>query len=116
MKLALIVLCDTESLESLGKVSNALYMAAEALENGDIAKVIFSGAGTKWIHELEQEKHPMHALYMEVKSSITACEYCSKGFKQTLNLQKAGVPLVSEFRGHASIRKLVDDGYTILTI
>lgn len=116
MKLALIILCDTDSLESLGRVSNALHMAAEALENGDSAKVIFSGAGTKWIHELEQEKHPMHELYLEVKPLIMGCEYCSKGFKQTLNLQKAGVPFISEFRGHASIKRLVEEGYTIITI
>lgn len=116
MKLALIVLCDTDSLESLGRVSNALYMAAEALEKGDTAKVIFSGAGTKWIHELEQEKNPMHELYTEVKSLIVGCEYCSNGFKQTLNLQKAGVPFISEFRGHASTKKLVEEGYTVLTI
>lgn len=116
MKLAIIVLCDTDTLENLGRVSNALHMAAEAVETGGTAKLIFSGAATKWVHELEQENNPMHALYTSVKPAVLACEYCSKGFKQTLNIQKAGVPTVSEFRGHASIKRLIEDGYTIITI
>ena len=117
MKLALLILCDIDTLENLGRMSNALMMAKEALENDDELKFIFSGAGTKWIAELEKENHPLHKRYMEVKPYITgACEYCTAGFKQGLHVKNAGIPLVAEYQGHASIRRLVNDGFTIVTI
>ena len=55
MKIALFILCDTDRLENLGRMSNAFMIAKEALENDDDLKFIFSGAGTKWIAELEKE-------------------------------------------------------------
>ena len=42
MKIALFVLCDTDRLENLGRMSNAFMMAKEALENDDDLKFIFS--------------------------------------------------------------------------
>mgnify|MGYP006393119259 CR=1 FL=1 len=44
MKIALFILCDTDRLENLGRMSNAFMMAKEALENDDDLKFIFSGA------------------------------------------------------------------------
>ena len=117
MKLALLVLCDIDTLENLGRMSNALMMAKEALENDDELKFIFSGAGTKWIAELENEEHPLHKIYMEVKPYITgACEYCTAGFKQGLHVKEAGIPLISEYKKHPSVRRLIMEGYSVITI
>ena len=117
MKLALLVLCDIDTLENLGRMSNALMMAKEALENDDELKFIFSGAGTKWIAELEKENHPLHKKYMEVKPYITgACEYCTAGFKQGLHVKEAGIPLISEYKKHPSVRRLIMEGYSVITI
>lgn len=54
-KIAIIVFSDTDTIGALGKVSNALVLADEAVSNGDELKIIFEGAGTKWISELEKE-------------------------------------------------------------
>lgn len=117
MKLALLVLCDTTTLENLGRMSNALMMAKEALDNDDELKFILSGAGTKWIAELEKDTHPLHKRYMEVKPYITgACDYCTAGFKQGLHIKNAGIPLIAEYKGHPSLRRLINDGYTVVTI
>ena len=53
-KIAIVVFSDTTTLEALGKVSNALTLGLESIEHGDGLKIIFEGAGTKWIGEIEK--------------------------------------------------------------
>ena len=40
-KIAIVVLSDTNTIEGLGKVSNAFMLASEAIENGDQLRIIF---------------------------------------------------------------------------
>lgn len=56
-KIALIIYADTETAQAMGRVSNAFIAALEAIEDKDDLKIIFEGAGTKWIPTLENEKH-----------------------------------------------------------
>ena len=54
---------------------------------------------------------------MEVKPYITgACEYCTAGFKQGLHVKEAGIPLISEYKKHPSVRRLIMEGYSVITI
>ena len=117
MKIALFILCDTTPVENLGRMSNALTMAQEAVENGDDLKFILSGAATRWIAELEKDTHPLHKKYMELKPYITGvCEYCTAGFKQGLHVKETGIPVIAEYNGHPSMRRLIMEGYTVITI
>ena len=117
MKIALFVLCDTTPVENLGRMSNALIIAQEAVESGDELKFFLSGAATRWIAELEKETHPLHEKYMVIKPHITGvCEYCTAGFKQGLHVKEAEIPVVAEYKGHPSVRRLILDGYTVITI
>jgi hypothetical protein len=61
-KIAIVVFSDTEGIESLGKLSNAFVLANEAVENNDDLKIIFEGAGSKWIGELDKEDHKLNKL------------------------------------------------------
>ncbi len=116
IKIALVIFSDTDSMEALGKVSNAFVMALEAIENGDKLKIIFEGAATKWIGVLEDEQHKMHGLYATVKPYITGvCRYCAKAFGVSAQVDAAGVAQIGEYKDHPSIRKLVVEGYQILT-
>ncbi len=45
-KAAFIILAAGDTLESLGRVVNALMGALEYVESGDPAQVVFDGAGT----------------------------------------------------------------------
>jgi hypothetical protein len=115
-KIAIVVFSDTNTVEALGKVSNAFVLANEALEAGDQFKIIFEGAGTKWISELENEEHKLHALYKGLKGSITgACSFCAQAFGVKGQVEKAGIPLLSEYNDHPSIRNLVAEGYTVIS-
>jgi hypothetical protein len=115
-KIALIIMSDTESAEALGKVSNAFMLALESMEQGDDLKIIFEGAGTKWIGALEDSAHKLHDLYKSVKPAITgACSYCASAFGVKNAVEKAGITLLSEYKDHPSLRQLVIDGYTLIS-
>lgn len=116
-KVAIVVFADTTSMEAMGKVSNAFVLANESIENGDELKIIFEGAGTKWIGELEKEDHMLHQMYLGIKNRITGvCAHCSKAFGVKSEVEKAGVPLLDEYKSHPSLRNLFIDGFHVITI
>lgn len=116
-KIAIIVFSDTNTIEGMGKVSNAFMLALESIEHGDKLKIIFEGAGTKWIGELEEENHKMHGLYKMVKEHITgACSYCAGAFGVKNKIIKSGIPLLAEFKEHPSLRNLIVEGYQIISV
>ena len=114
-KIAIVVFADTDSAEALGKVSNAFMLASEAIENDDQLKIIFEGAGTKWIGELEKEDNKMHGLYMSIKDKITGvCSYCAQAFGVKNEVIKSGLPLLDEFKNHPSLRSLFAEGFQVV--
>lgn len=116
-KVAIVIFADTNSVEAMGKVSNAFVLANEAIENGDELKIIFEGAGTKWIGELEKEEHKFHKMYLGVKSQITgACKACSQAFGVKNEIEKAGISFIDEYKSHPSLRSLFIDGFHVITV
>ena len=116
-KIAIVVFSDTNTMEALGKVSNAFVLATEAIEAGDELKIIFEGAGTKWIGELEKEDHKLHGLYQNIKSKITGvCKFCSQVFGVKNEVEKAGLPLLDEYKDHPSLRNLFSEGFHLITV
>lgn len=115
-KAAAIVLTDTETHESLGRLVNALEFAKELQEHGDEVKIVFDGAGTKWIPELEDEEHDAHPLYKAVKGNIHgACKYCSKAFGVFKEIKATDVDLLDEYDQHPSLRNFIVDDYDVVT-
>jgi hypothetical protein len=115
-KIAIIIFADTNTVEAMGRVSNAFMLAAEAAENGDDLKIIFEGAGTKWIGELEKEDHKLHQLYSGLKNKITGvCAFCAQAFGVKSQVEKSGLAMLSEYKQHPSLRNLVVEGYEVIT-
>lgn len=115
-KVAIIVLADTTTHEGLGRVVNALEAVKELAQAKDDVRLIFDGAGTKWIGELGKPDHKVHALFEAVRGNITgACAFCAGAFGAKLDVETNRVPLVGEFDGHPSLKKLVDHGYQVIT-
>jgi len=65
MKAAIVVFSDPKSgsEESLGRVFNALAAAYDFKQKGDDVRILFHGAGTRWVGELTKGDHPAHALF-----------------------------------------------------
>ena len=115
-KAAVVILAGTESHADHGRLANGLEAAKEFAEtDGDELEVIFDGAGTQWIPELEDQDSDYHELYQVVKADSSACDYCSDAFGVTDAVADSGIQLVGDHDGHPSIRSLVDDDYEIIT-
>ncbi|MEW4529986.1 MAG: DsrE family protein [Maioricimonas sp. JB045] len=115
-KVAIVVLTDIEGGEALGRVVNALTAAQEFRQGGDDVEVVFTGAGTRWIGELEKPENQLHGLYSELKDHIAgACGYCAGAFGVTDAVRASGLKLLEDYGPNMSYRQLLSDGYQVLT-
>lgn len=113
---AIVILAGNESHADYGRLANGLEAAKEFVEtDGDDVEVIFDGAGTQWIPELEDEEHDYHGLYQAVRDEASVCDYCASAFDVSEAVDDAGLEQLAEYDGHPSIRSLVDDEYEIIT-
>ena len=116
LKVAIVVLADTETPGDLGRVVNAMEAVKEFKDAGDDVQLIFDGAGTRWIGALSSSEHNYHGLYQSVQDRISgACEYCANAFQVADAVKQAKVSFMGEFEGHPSFRKLLLEGYQVLT-
>lgn len=114
-KVLVVVLADTETKGDLGRVVNALETTKEFKEAGDEVRLVFDGAGTRWIGELGSAQHKYHGLFESVRDRAAACSYCARGFGVQAAVASHGVPLLDEFDGHPSLRSAVSDGFGVIT-
>ena len=121
MKIAIIITSDPNNgEEALGRVFNALALAAEAQEQNDEVNVLFSGAGTRWPAELTKLTHPANGLYNAVRPVITGASCgCAAVFGATESVAATGLPEVKDHAlagtpGIASIRRYLAEGWETL--
>ena len=115
-KAAVVILAGNESHADYGRMANALEAAKEFAEtDGDDLELIFDGAGTQWIPELEDEESDYHELYAAVRDDAAVCDYCSGAFGVDDAVADAGLVTLDEYEGHTSIISLVDVDYEIIT-
>lgn len=113
---AVLILAGTESHAELGRLVNGLEAAREFHETeGDELELVFDGAGTQWIPELEDPDHDYHDLYTALRGDVSVCDYCTAAFDVEDAVDEAPVDRVDENDGHPSVRSLVADGYTVMT-
>ncbi|MFQ5589511.1 MAG: DsrE family protein [Nitrospiria bacterium] len=122
-RVAIVVLSDPDSKseEGLGRVFNALATAYDYKNAGDTVTILFQGAGTRWIGELQKEDNPVHALFEAVKDDIAGVSCgCADVFGGGEAAKKSGYDLVKDnavpgTSGLPSLRRLVNEGYTVFT-
>jgi len=96
-KACFLLLADTDTHEAMGRMANALTSANEFVEAGDKAVVIFDGAGTKWVPELESEEHRYPQVYTELREHILgACSYCAQAFGVKDQIEASSVELLTD--------------------
>jgi len=116
LKAAVVLLADTEGLGNMGRMANALSAVQEFKGAGDDVRLIFDGAGVKWIGELSDADHKYHDHFESVRDKIEGvCKYCANAFQVTEQIESNGVPFADEFNGHPSFRSLVSEGYQVIT-
>ncbi len=103
----------------MGRAVHGLLYSKDLKEAGHQVRLIFDGAGTTWVREFEKPDHKYHKLYQEVKKSGLiggACDYCAQAFQVKNEIAQAGIPFHAEYGGHPSVAKLVQEGYTLITL
>jgi len=119
-KIAIILHAEPGTHDSMGRALHALLYTQELFENGYEVTLIFDGGGTRWIDEFRKPENPMTQLYESLKKSGViggVCDYCVTAFggeKEAIKKEK--LPLISEYKGHPSLKKLLSDGYQVITL
>ncbi|ALA60623.1 MAG: DsrE family protein [Nitrospiraceae bacterium] len=119
MKTAIIIMSDPKSgsEEALGRVFNALAVAAESKQKGDEVAVVFNGAGTRWPAELTKLTHPANGLYNAVRDVVQGASCgCADVFGAKDGVEACGVPLKKDnalagTSGLLSLRQYMVDGW-----
>jgi hypothetical protein len=113
---AILLLADTESHGDLGRAANALETVKELKEHGDDVRLIFDGAATKWVVKLDGTEHKLSPLFAAVRDRVAgACAYCAGAFGVQDGVSRRGIALLDEYEGHPSVRRLIADGYQVIT-
>jgi hypothetical protein len=116
MKVAVVVLADGASSESLGRVVNAFMVARELKDAQDDVTIVFDGAGTRAASAFGASSHDYNELFEAVRDKVAgACDYCAGAFQVKEGVQEAGVELLDEYKGHPSVKSLVEQGYEVIT-
>jgi len=122
MKTAIVILSDPKSgvEEAMGRVFNALGLAAESKQQGDEVAVVFNGPGTRWPAELTKLTHPAHALYQSVRDVVQGASCaCAEVFGATESVKSCGVTSVNDnalpgTSGLLSLRRYLADGWSVV--
>ncbi len=119
MKTAIVIMSDPKhgSEEALGRVFNALALAAESKQKGDEVAVVFNGTGTRWPAELAKLSHPANALYNAVRDVVQGASCgCADVFGAKEGVEACGVPLKKDHTltgtsGLLSLRRYIVEGW-----
>lgn len=122
MKTAIVILSDPKSgaEEALGRVFNALALAAESKQKGDEVAVVFNGPGTRWPAELTKLEHPANGLYNSVRDVVQGASCgCAEVFGATDSVRSCGVTTVNDnalpgTAGLLSLRRYLADGWNLV--
>ncbi len=119
-KIAIILLAEPGTHEALGRAVHALLYASELYEKGTDVKLIFDGAGTRFIEELSKEENVANSLFKSVeKMGIIdgVCKYCSGAFgADKEQIKSRGLKLISKYNGHPSIADYILNDYQVICL
>ena len=115
MKVALVIFSNLEGAGNAA-VYRALGTAKEFKDAGDDVKIVFDGSGVEAAAAVSQEGNQLNGAYKPVADTVLgACGFCVKAHKVADEIEAAGIPLLTDNHGHASLRNLVVDGYQVIT-
>ncbi len=83
---------------------------------GDDVVVVYDGSGVDTLAAASAPEHPLHRLVEQLRPHTRgAWGYCARAHGVESDLVEHHWPLLSDYKGHASVRQLILDGYQILT-
>lgn len=111
-----VVVYSNVTTEAPSRAYRALGFVAELLSHGDDVVLIFDGGGSATLAAVLSRKHDLHKAYAAAAPALRGvCGYCAGAYGVADALKAADVAFLVEDRGHASLRRLLDEGRQIVT-
>jgi hypothetical protein len=111
-----VVIYTNITTEARSPAYRAMNFVDELLRHGDDVALVFDGGGTATLAAILDPADDMHRVWLKAQPALRgACGYCAKAYKVEAALTVAAIPLLTEDKGHASLRALLDEGRQIIT-
>jgi hypothetical protein len=114
-KIALVIY---SKLEGSGRsaVYRSMMFADELTKAGDDVVIIFDGAGSHALAEMIKPESDLNGVWTKAAAALRGvCSYCAKAYGVKDALEAAGIPMLTDDHGHASLRAMLNDGRQIIT-
>lgn len=97
------------------RVYRGLRVALEFKKAGDDVRVVFDGSGVETLAGIANAEDKRHSLLSALGGSVDgACGFCSVAHKVKDQIVGAGFALLTDDDGEVSVRRYVNEGYTVL--
>ena len=111
-----IVIYSNVTTEAQSRAYRAFGFATELMAAGDDVTIVFDGGGSATLAAVLDPKHDLHGAWRKVATALRGvCAYCAKAYGVQDSLIAAGIPMLTEDHGHASLRALLTEGRQIIT-
>jgi len=113
-KLAFFVFRDEEMC-----FIHVLLNALDTHEKGSVARIVFEGSATRLVPLLSERSHPLHSLYQKAKEQgliAGACRACSVKMQVLEAVEREGLPLLDDMKGHPGMHRFLQEGFTVITM
>lgn len=113
LKIAVVIYEPITS--NTARVYRGLKTALEFKQAGDDIVVVFDGSGVETLAAITAPSHKMNPLAVALKDNIRgACGFCVTSHGVSDEIAQGGWNLLTDYKGEASVRNLVVEGYQIL--
>lgn len=104
-----------DAAKDLARAYRGLLTAKEFVEAGDDVVVVYDGSGVDTLSAAADPGHALHRLVEQLRPHTRgACGFCARAHGVEASLTGHDWPLLSDYKGHASVRQLILDGYHVL--
>jgi predicted peroxiredoxin len=111
-----IVIYTNVTTEAQSRAYRAFGFAAELMAAGDDVVIVFDGGGSATLAAVLDPRHDLHRAWRRVAPALRgACGYCARAYGVYEALRTAGVTMLTEDHGHASLRALLIERRQIIT-
>ena len=111
-----VVIYSNITVEPASRAYRAFGFVAELLAHGDDVVVVFDGGGSATLAAVLEPGHKLHRPWQRAAPALRGvCSHCARSYGVADVLTAAGVPMLTEDHGHASLRDLLLEGRQIIT-
>lgn len=115
-KIAIAVMAGLDYHSDMARVVNALHAAKDFKTAGEEVAVFFEGAGVVSAVTLADPSNDPHRPFALIQDKVIGlCRACSRSFGVVEKAEALGLTFLADFEQHPSWRRLIAEGYQILT-